>query len=256
MGLRKIHPRGLVILSMLMLCTNAFAQKERKHIREGNRSFEKDRYQNAEVAYRKAINTPELQFDAGFNVGDALYKQEKYPEALEQFSSLEDLAKTPEQKAALYHNLGNTLMKQQKYKESIEAYKNALRQVPEDMETKYNLAYAQQKLKDQQQQEQQKDNNKDQNKDQKPQNNKDQNNKDKKDKNKDQQNKQDKNKQQQPNDQEKDKKQSQQQPQQQQLSKADAERLLKALANDEEKTQKKVKKKQAKAKRKKTEKEW
>ncbi|MGM0550237.1 MAG: tetratricopeptide repeat protein [Bacteroidota bacterium] len=244
--------RMMVISVLLLLSFFVHGQKERKYIREGNKAFEKEHFQNAEVAYSKALKEPTLQHDASFNIGDALYKQEKYPEALEQFSSLEDIAKTPEQKASIYHNMGNSLLKQKKYKESIEAYKQALRAVPTDLDTKYNLTYAQKMLKDEQDKNQQNKQNKnkdqDKQKDQKDQ--KDQNNQD------NQQNKQNQQDQQNKQDKKEDSQQQQQQQQQQQLSKEDAERLLKAIANDEKKIQEKVKEKQAKAKHKKTTKEW
>jgi len=233
--------KRIVLIYIAILATiPAMAQKERKYIREGNKAFEKDKFQNAEVAYSKALKEPKLQHDAGFNIGDALYKQEKYADALEQFSSLKEMANDAEKKGKLYHNIGNTLLKQEKYKESIEAFKHALREVPDDMETKYNLAYAQKMLQEEQnKQKKNKQNNKDK-QDQDQKQNKDQN----KDKKKNQQ---------QPDS---DKKQNQQQQQQPQLSKQDAERLLKAIANDEKKIQEKVKEKQAKAKHKKTTKEW
>jgi tetratricopeptide (TPR) repeat protein len=242
--------KKIVLIYIAILATiPAMAQKERKYIREGNKAFEKDRFQNAEVAYSKALKEPKLQHDAGFNIGDALYKQEKYPDALEQFSSLKEMANDAEKKGKLYHNIGNTLLKQKKYKESIEAFKQALREVPDDMETKYNLAYAQKMLQEQQ-------NKQKKNQQQNKQNQ--QNKQDKQDQNQDQkqnndQNKDKKKNQQQPND---NKNQNQQQQQQPQLSKQDAERLLKAIANDEKKIQEKVKEKQAKAKHKKTTKEW
>jgi len=237
--------KRITIISLLLLISFfVHGQKERKYIREGNKAFEKENFQNAEVAYSKALKEPTLQHDASFNIGDALYKQEKYPEALNQFSSLEDIAKKPEQKANVYHNMGNTLLKQKKYKESIEAYKQALRIVPSDMDTKYNLAYAQKMLENEQNQENKQNQNKDQEQQKNEKNEKNQENQQDK---KDQQNKK-------PNQDKKDN--QQQQPQQQQLSKEDAERLLKAIANDEKKIQEKVKEKQAKAKHKKTTKEW
>lgn len=239
--------KKIVLINMLVLASlMVMAQKERKYIREGNKSYEKANFQNAEVAYSKALKEPKLLFDANFNIGDALYEQEKYPEAFEQFSSLKDMAKDSQHQSKLFHNVGNTLLKQKKYKESIEAFKQALRVNPNDMETKYNLAYAQKMLEEQNKQEQNQQNKK------KQQDQKDQQNNQDKNQNKDQ-NKQNQDKQQNQKD---DKQQNQQQQQQPQLSKEDAERLLKAIANDEKKIQEKVKEKQAKAKHKKTTKEW
>ena len=49
------------------------------------------------------------------------------------------------------HNMGNTLMKSNQYKEAVDAYKESLRINPQDQDTRYNLAYALEKLKQQQQ---------------------------------------------------------------------------------------------------------
>ena len=267
----------IITVVTLLAAWPAIAQQERKFIREGNELFEKQDFEKAEVEYRKAADKKANSFEAAFNMADALYKQKKYDEALEQFSALAKQETDKERLGEIYHNIGNTLLAMEKTDESIEAYKNSLRNRPASEQTKYNLEFARHKQQqDQQNQDQNKDQNQDQNKDQnkdrQDQNkdqqnkdqqdqNKDQQNKDRQDQNKDQQNKdrQDQNKDQQnKNDQNKD---QQQQPQQQQgkISKEDAERLLEALQNDEKNVQEKVQKQKAqeqKAKKMKIEKDW
>ncbi len=259
----------IITVVTLLAAWPAIAQQERKFIREGNELFEKQNFEKAEVEYRKAADKKANSFEAAFNMADALYKQKKYDEALEQFSALAKQETDKERLGEIYHNIGNTLLAMEKTDESIEAYKNSLRNRPASEQTKYNLEFARHKQQqDQQNQDQNKDQNKDnqdqnkdQNQNQKDQNkdqqdqNKDQKNKDQQDQNKDQQNKDQQNK----NDQNKD--QQQQQPQQQQgkISKEDAERLLEALQNDEKNVQEKVQKQKAqeqKAKKMKIEKDW
>jgi Ca-activated chloride channel homolog len=210
-----------VCMLMFMLPQAVHAQKEIKSLREGNGKYEKGDFKGAEIDYRKALDFKNDYYKGQFNLGDAMYKQEKYDEAAGIFQNLaktEGMDKYVVSKS--YHNLGNSLLQQKKYQESIDAYKNALKANPRDMETKYNLEYAKKKLQMQQQQQQQQQQNKDQNKDQK----------------KDQQQQQ----QQQNKDQKKDQQQQQQQ-QQQQISKEDAERMLNALRNQEQKTREKLK---------------
>ena len=104
---------------------NAFAQKERKYIRQGNKEFENVNFENSEVSYRKAVDLEEKKsHEPAFNVGDALYKQEKYEDAIEQFNSLADVEVSKEEKAKIYHNIGNSLLQSNKLQESIDAYKN------------------------------------------------------------------------------------------------------------------------------------
>ncbi|MQY79149.1 MAG: tetratricopeptide repeat protein [Bacteroidetes bacterium] len=213
-----------------------FSQKEKKYIREGNKHFGKEEYENSEVSYRKALKEESNSFNALFNLGDAIYKQEKYEDAAGEFSGASQMNTDKINRAKTFHNLGNSLLKANRLEESIECYKNALRNNPADLETKYNLAYAQDLLKQQQQQQKQ-----DQDKEQKDQN-------------------QDQDKEQQKQDQQEQKQEQQdkgkQQPKPDEISKEDAKRLLEALANDEKNIQEKIKKTKAKQKKVRTTKEW
>ena len=238
--------KQLVSLALISILASAsYAQKERKFIREGNRNYDKEKYAHSEVSYRKAIENQPNSFKASFNLGDALYKQEKYGDAADQFvetsraTSLRYTEKDKLNLAKVYHNLGNSFLELDSLEESIEAYKNALRNNPKDMETKYNLAYAQQKLKKQQQNQCNK-----QNQDQEKQDEQDN-----KDKNQDNQQEQDEQKNQQ-------EKKQQQQPQENKISKEDAQRLLDALENDEKEVQKRLKKAKAQAHKVVIEKDW
>jgi Ca-activated chloride channel homolog len=256
---------GLLIL-MTAFSILVFGQNERKFIRNGNKLFmeavrdtsrlDTTKFSNAETEYRKALNKKPTDLKWNFNLADALYKQKRFDEAAGKFNDLGEKLQTPEEKARAYHNLGNSELMQKKLDESIESYKDALRNNPNDIETKYNLAYAQmlKKKKEQQQKQQNKNNdqNKDKNKDQNKQDNKNDQNKDKQDQ-KNKQDQQNKNKQ----NQDQNKNQQQQQQPQNKISKENAEQLLQALQNDERKIQDKVKKAQAaKAKKVVVEKEW
>jgi len=239
---------SILFIILALLALNTFAQQERKYIRKGNKEFEKGNFDDSEIFYRKAMDKKDDSYSATFNIGDALYKQEKYEDAINQFSDLTNQELTKEDKAKIYHNLGNSLLNHKKIKESIEAYKHALRNNPSDRDTKYNLAYAQKLLEQQQNQDQNQD--KDQDKDQ----NEDQKNQDQDQEQNDDQQNQDQ-KQQDQKDQQQDKNQQQKQ-QQPEISKQNAERILQALANDEKKTQQKVKEQKAKAAKVKVVKDW
>ena len=240
----------LIILLSTLWLGDIWAQQYKGYIREGNRNFKSEKFDDSEVSYRKALENQNNSLQATFNLGDALYRQKKFEEAGKEFSSASLKNTSKEVQAQAYHNLGNSLLQAGKLDECIDAYKNALRRNPQDMETKYNLAYAQNLKK---KQEEQKKQNKDQNKDQKKDKNKDQQkqNQQKQDQQKQDQQKQDQQKQDQ-------QKQDQQKQQQQtgKISKEDAKRLLAALNNDEKATQKKVKKAKALANRVRTLKDW
>ncbi len=152
-----------------LLSFAGFSQHERKFIREGNKNYESENYGNAIVAYQKALKETPESFEAAFNLGDALFREKKYEEAAQQFQNLAAQTDDKTKKAISYHNLGNAWLMQGKLKESIEAYKNALRNNPADDQTRYNLAFAQEQLKKQQEQQQQQQQNEQNEQDQKNQ---------------------------------------------------------------------------------------
>jgi Ca-activated chloride channel homolog len=242
--------RLIFIIYLTAFAVVAFGQHERKHVRSGNKLFmaavsdttkiDSVKFSNAETEYRKALNKKPNDLQWNFNLADAIYKQQRFDEAAGKFAEIAEKMETPGEKARALHNMGNSQLLNQKIDESIDTYKKALRQNPTDLDTKYNLAYAQFLKKKQEEQKQNQDKNQD----------KQDQNKDQEDQNKDQQNKDNKDQQNQNQDQ-------QQQPQQNKISKENAEQLLQVLQNDEREIQDKVKKMQAaKAKRARTEKEW
>lgn len=245
----------IIIISILLQGTLLFAQKEKKYIHKGNQLYQEKKYAEAEASYRESVDKSKASVEGNFNLGDALYKQKKFDNAAQKFTDIASSSENKAVKAKAYHNLGNSLLESKKLEESIEAYKKSLINNPKDDETRYNLAYAQEKLK-QQQQQQNKDKNKDKNKkdqDKKDEDKKDQNKDQNKD-NKDQQNKDQQNKDKQ--DQDKKDQKDGQQPQPDKLSKEDAERMLEALKNEEKNTQDKLKNKKAKGVKGRIVKDW
>ncbi len=213
-------------LSLIVLVSVhfTFAQEENVLIRKGNKHFKANQYTEAEVEYRKGLLQNNQSLEANFNLGNSLFRQEKYAEALERYQLVSSVsAESKKKSAAAFHNAGNALLMEKKVAESIEAYKQALRLNPSDDETRYNLAFAQQLLK----------NNQDQQDD-------------------DQQDQQD----QQDNERKKDEQSPQQeQAQNSNMSKEQAEQLLQALMQDEQETMEKAKQ-QPQPVRKGSEKDW
>jgi len=246
----------IVVVSIftVLLFSTAHSQT-RSTINNGVDKYEEGDFVGASENFQRSIDEKFENYKGHFNLGDALYKQEKYEDALNSYKNAMALAETDNQKAEVFHNVGNTLLKSQKLKESIGAYTESLKLNPNDRETKYNLSYA---LKQMQQQEENKDQDKDdKNKDDKKDDQKKDQNKDdqKKDKNEDKEDKKDPQ-----NQDKKDDKEDQQPPNQQQqqpppeISKEEAQRILDALKDDEKDMQKELRKK--KGKKVKVEKDW
>ncbi|MDO5569892.1 MAG: tetratricopeptide repeat protein [Bacteroidales bacterium] len=244
-------------LFFISLIFSAFSQKaERQNIRKGNKQYNKENYTQAEIDYRKSQEVNPNSPQAAFNLGNALYKQQKYEDAIKQYGISAQNTQDKSVVSETLHNAGNIFMSQQQYDKAIEYYKQSLRQNPSDNETRYNLALAQKLLQNQQQQQ---DQNKDKDKEDQEQNK----NKEKQDQNKDQQQNQDQKQDQDKQDQNKDQNQDQQQEQQQQpqqsdqISKETAEQILNALNQDEKGVQEKVKKAQMQQlQKRKVEKDW
>ena len=225
------------IVSTIIFLTSfslLFAQQESPDVRRGNKQYNDSNYTEAEINYRRALDKNDQSFEAHYNLGDALFRQEKFPEALEQYARAEQLLKSDDKTrkeqidsrlADTYHNMGNALYAQQQYDKAVAAYQESLRRNPKDNDTRYNLVKAMQQLQQQQQQQQQ---NQDQNQQQ-----------------------------QQQNDSTQQQQQQQQQEQQQnenQMDKETAEQILQALEQDEQETQEKLQRQQGKKRR--VEKEW
>jgi Ca-activated chloride channel homolog len=229
------------------------AQSNRSTLNKGVDKYEEKKYADAEVDFRKVIESSPKNFEANFNLGTSYYKQEKYEDAIKSFTSSLETAKDNESRAKVFHNIGNSLLKSNKLEQSVEAYKNALKFNPNDQDTKYNLSYALELLKnkdkDKNKQDKNDQNKKDQNKqDQQQQNqNQDQQNKDQQKQDQQQQQPQDQNAKQ-------DNTKQQQQPKEQKISKDEAQRILDALKNNEKDLQKQLRK--VKAKVRKTDKDW
>lgn len=215
----------------------SFGQKEKQMLYHGNEFYHNGQNERAIGSYRDALKIRPDFKKANFNLGDAIYKEAlglknsksnkpimgmrpdslakiMFDEAAGQFDVVSQTVSDKDTLHKALHNLGNCRLMQKEYQSAVDAYKKALKVNPKDEDTRYNLAYALNKLKEQQK---------------------------KNDKNKDKQ-------QQQKQDQ---KKQQEQQPQ---MSKQEAERMLNALKNIEQKLQ--GKKKKADGQKVKTEKDW
>jgi tetratricopeptide (TPR) repeat protein len=263
----------LVVFLMIFSSSELLAQKDsiakqrkaRKFLRDGNTLYKQQKFTDASVAYQKALGNNTKYNKATYNLGNSLYQNKNYKEAIPQYELTAKTAKDKFTKAEAYHNIGNAMLESKQYQPAVDAYKNALRNNPKDDETRYNLAVAQELL-DKEKKENKDDKNKDKNKDKKDNDNKnkdkdkkkDGDDKDKKDdKDKDgkgDKDKDDKNKNPKKDD-KKDKKQKPK-PQQGKMSPQQIKQLLESLNNEEKKTQKKMNAKKAKGKKIKQEKDW
>ncbi len=206
--------KAVLILLVVFTSVSVFSQGERKYIRQGNRRYNDEKYDEAEVQYRKALEKTPDSKKADYNLANTLYKQEKYEAAGTKYMDLTGKEKEKDELAKYYYNLGNSFFKDNNFEKSIEAYKNSLRNKPGDMDAKHNLQLAMSMMTMQQQQQQQQQDQQQQDQQQQDQQQQDQQQQD----------------------------QQQQPAKQDEISKEDAERLLDALEREEDDVMKKLQK--------------
>ena len=209
---------------------------ERSEVRRGNRQYNKGNYEKSIERYERALGAAPESFEAIYNLGNALYKAERFDKAEQTMrKAAADSLRADGERAEAFYNLGNAQFKQQKYKEALESYKQSLRLNPDDQEAKYNYAYTKRLL--------------DENKDGGGGGNDDQNQD--KDQNQDQQQQGDDQEQQgeqqnppQPDKGDEDDEQGEQQPVPAGISPQEQEQMLDAIQAQEDRTQDKLKEKQ------------
>ena len=241
---------------------------------EANNQLSQNEFIPSEGSYRKAISKSGQNMAAPFNLGNAYYYRESYGEAFGRYKQAGEAADEKPEKHKAFHNMGNVYMKGKEYQKAVEAYKEALRNDPNDDETRYNLALAKKMLEkqqeqqkndpdqeqeDQKQQEQEKDQEQDKEQDKEggDQEQKDQGDQGE-DKPKEDQEGEGDNKQrpdQKPGEGDRPE-EKQQQPRPNQLSKQQIQNLLEAMQNEERKVQEKMDAKKVRGKKIRNEKDW
>ncbi len=245
--------KTLILLPLLLLQLSLAAQASRHQLREGNRQYNKEHYDQAEVAYRRSLQRDSTDACGQYNLGSTLYRQKKYDDAARHYEHAVTAPKANNrQRADALHNRGNSLLKagmeqsnQEMLQEALHSYQEALKLNPKNDDTRYNLALARHLLQQMQQQQQQQQGGQNNDQQQQQQQNQQQQNQ-QQGNNKDQQQNQQQNQQQQ-NQQQQQQDQQQQQGQQQEnrhqdqdVKRRDAERMLEAMKNNERQTLREV----------------
>ena len=138
----------LIIYILLFLIHPLYAQPERKKVQEANELFKAEKYNEALNLYRDAALDNPLSPGIHYNIGNTLYKQGNYEEALLEYDKVLT-AKDADLHFRSYYNMGNTLYRMGKLPEAILSYTEALKLNPDDDESKYNLEFVRNKLKEQ-----------------------------------------------------------------------------------------------------------
>jgi Ca-activated chloride channel family protein len=201
-------------IALCLWSADSNAQDEKNLIKKGNDAYERKEYDNAAKKYQEVTLKNPANPTANYNLGNALYKNNKADEAVQAYDNALTNSPSKAEKSKSYYNKGVVLQHNKKLPDCIDAYKNALKLNPNDEDARLNLQKALQ-----QQKEEQKKESKDKKEDKKPK-------EDKKEKDKEK-----------PKDEDK---KEQPKPQPSKLTKQDAEEKLKALLQQEKNLQEKL----------------
>ena len=132
--------RYFMLTLLLGVVLGVGAQTDRQFVRDGNKMFNSQQYDKAEIQYRKAVSKNPSNSQAVYNLGCALMMQNKDSAAIVQYQKAAKLENNKLRLASVYHNIGVICQNHKMYGDAIKAYEQALRNNPKDNETRYNLA--------------------------------------------------------------------------------------------------------------------
>ena len=133
--------KRILMLLCLVATVTVQAQTVDKLIRKGNRQYRKGNYTEAETHYRKALDGQPVNVDAQFNLGDALYGQQRYDEAMQAFQKVLETTPDVKMKSKAVYNMGVSLLDQGQYYNAFNLFKVALKFDPGNADALYNLEY-------------------------------------------------------------------------------------------------------------------
>lgn len=228
----------LLVCMLIGASMSAQGQRDVRSLdRSGNSHYRAERYQEAEMDYRRALDINSNDSVARFNLATALINQKDPAKLQEADSILTGLIREGDQTgnrsmmARSLYQKGEIAMMAQQYQQAADAFKESLKLNPADNDARYNYLVAKKQMEKQQNQDQNQQQNQDQQKQDQQQQQQEQ-------KQQDQQQQQEQNQDQQQQQQE------QQQQNQQQMSEDQRQSILEQNEREEKETQAKVMRRQ------------
>ena len=124
-------------------------KKSNNLVFDGNIQFDNKDFEIAEYKYRVAKSLDSLNYNAPYNLGNSLYKNNMGVDAQIMYKSALKKRSSKENKHKGFHNLGNTYMQKEDYQNAVNSFKQALLNNPGDDQTRYNYVLAKELLKKQ-----------------------------------------------------------------------------------------------------------
>ncbi|UOQ96707.1 tetratricopeptide repeat protein [Hymenobacter sp. 5317J-9] len=119
------------------------------HLAGGNEAYAAAQYGDAEVHWRQAVQGQALLLAPRYNLGNALYQQGRYAEAIGQYQTALH-APAPEVQALAWANLGKSYYQVGDLSHSLAAFRRALLLRPTDDQARQDFLFVQAALQRQQ----------------------------------------------------------------------------------------------------------
>ncbi len=153
---RKLRVRRVLVVGLFIFLTNSpvSADPTDSNIQEGLSQYQEGLFPEAEENFSQARSSRPDDPRLNYNLGSSYYKQEKFQEALQDYTHAALANSDPQLKKNSLYNSGNTLFKMGKLQEAEAAYKKVLTLDPSDMDAKFNLEFVREQLKKKEEQKQ------------------------------------------------------------------------------------------------------
>ena len=134
--------KSIIVVLFTVFTFQGFAQQWVDSLKVARTAYKNKEYDKANRYYRSAQNLAPKDVDLSEEIAQSTYRSRDFDNAEKVYQQAASDKKDKLEKAKMQHNLGNTRMKKKDYSGAIEAYKDALRNNPNDEETQYNLSEA------------------------------------------------------------------------------------------------------------------
>lgn len=134
--------KSIIVVLFIAFAFQGFSQQWVDSLKVAREAYKSKQYDKANRYYRSAQNLAPKDVDLSEEIAQSTYRSRDFDNAEKVYQQAASEKKDKVEKAKMQHNLGNTRMKKKDYSGAIEAYKDALRNNPNDQETQYNLSEA------------------------------------------------------------------------------------------------------------------
>lgn len=140
------------LLVITLVHFSGFSQPWMDSLKVARKAYKNKEYDKATKYYKSAQNLAPKEVDLSEEIAQSTYRSRNFDDSEKVYQQAADSKSDKKEKAKMQHNIGNVRMKKKDYAGAIEAYKESLKNNPNDEETRYNLSEAIRQKKQQEQQ--------------------------------------------------------------------------------------------------------